>query len=256
MTQSTLLCLYVTQSTLLCLYLFQSTMLCFYVSQSTLLCLYLSQSSLLCFYVTESTLCLCVYPSLPCYVCMSQSTLLCLQVCPSLHCYSCVYVPIYPVMFASVSQSTLLYLRACPSLPCYVCVCVSQSTLLCLYLLGVDQSHCTLSTLTTRRPQPHKGFCHVAVLVLLLSPEHGLFPMPEGAVLVPVQVSVMVWLPVPHVLEYSVRPDSAYCDHPRCTDTGVAAVVQILTFCDKFVLSGPWVTVAAVVQVVHSASGP
>ena len=92
----------------------------------------------------------------------------------------------------------------------------------------------------------------LAVLVLLLSHEHALFPMPEGAGLVPVQVSVMVWLPVPHVFEHSVRPDSAHCDHPPCTDTGVAAVVPILTFCDKFVLSGPCVSVAAVVQVVHS----
>ena len=57
------------------------------------------------------------------------------------------------------------------------------------------------------------------VLVLLLSPEHGLAPMPDGVGLVQVRVSVMVWLPVPHVLEHSVRPDSTHCDHPPCTDT-------------------------------------
>ena len=58
-----------------------------------------------------------------------------------------------------------------------------------------------------------------AVLVLLLSPEHGLAPGPEGGGLVQVRVSVMVCLPVPHDLEHSVRPDSAHSDHPPCTDT-------------------------------------
>ena len=56
------------------------------------------------------------------------------------------------------------------------------------------------------------------VLVLLLSPEHGLAPMPEGGGLVQVRISVMVRLPVPHVLEHSMRPDSAHSDHPPSTE--------------------------------------
>ena len=67
-----------------------------------------------------------------------------------------------------------------------------------------------------------------AVLVLLLSPEHCLAPGPEGGGLVQVRVSVMVWLPVPHVLEHSVRPDSTHSDHPPSTDTErVTAVSHI-----------------------------
>ena len=57
-----------------------------------------------------------------------------------------------------------------------------------------------------------------AVLVLLLSPEHGLAPRPDGGGLEQLRVSVMVWLPVPHDLEHSVRPDSAHSDHPPSTD--------------------------------------
>ena len=74
----------------------------------------------------------------------------------------------------------------------------------------------------------HAWVLQSAILVLLLSPEHGLAPGPEGGGLVQLRVSVMVWLPVPHVLEHSVRPDSAHSDHPPSTDTEtVTAVSQI-----------------------------
>ena len=65
----------------------------------------------------------------------------------------------------------------------------------------------------------HGWVLQLAVLVLVLSPEHPLAPRPDGVGLVQLRVSVMVWLPVPHVLEHSVRPDSAHSDHPPCTDT-------------------------------------
>ena len=58
-----------------------------------------------------------------------------------------------------------------------------------------------------------------AVTLLLLSPEHGLAPRPDGGGLVHVWVSVMVRLPAPQVVEHSVRPDSAHCDQPPCTET-------------------------------------
>ena len=79
-----------------------------------------------------------------------------------------------------------------------------------------------------------------AVLVLLLSPEHSLAPGPEGGGLVQLRVSVMVWLPVPHDLEHSVRPDSAHSDHPPSTDTErVTAVSQILHSMTKLCIVAP-----------------
>ena len=59
----------------------------------------------------------------------------------------------------------------------------------------------------------------VAVLFLLLIPEHRLAPLPDGRGLVQERVSVMVRLPDPQVLEHAERPDSLHADHPPCTET-------------------------------------
>ena len=59
----------------------------------------------------------------------------------------------------------------------------------------------------------------VAVLVLLLIPEHCLAPWPVGRGLVQERVSVIVRLPDPQVLEHADRRDSLHADHPPCTET-------------------------------------
>ena len=55
-----------------------------------------------------------------------------------------------------------------------------------------------------------------AVLVLLLTPEHGLPSLPKGRGLVQLRVRVTVWVPVPHDLEHE-ETVLLHADHPPCT---------------------------------------
>ena len=65
----------------------------------------------------------------------------------------------------------------------------------------------------------HDWVLQLTILVLLLTPEHDLAPLPEGRGLVHERVSLTLWQPDPQVLEHVELSDSPHCDHPPCTVT-------------------------------------